>query len=113
MPRQLRLNWCFSLGLLANDRTTVGGPLPDTGQAAQLHELTASGVKIGSIARKLERSPGAICSHMSSFEKTPRDLRFNAKRLSRPSERLAFAHANSQSSRLAERGPKARNNLVH
>jgi hypothetical protein len=27
-------------------------------EVAQLHELVASGVKVGSIARKLERSPG-------------------------------------------------------
>jgi hypothetical protein len=84
------------------------GRLWTRAEVAQLHELIASGVKIGLIARKLDRSPGAIHSHISSFKKTPRDLTFNAKRLSLPSERLAFAHANSQSSRLVERGLKAK-----
>jgi hypothetical protein len=71
-------------------------------EVAQLHELIASGVKVGLIARKLKRSPGAIYSRISSFKKTPPDLTFDTKRLSLPSERLAFAHTTSQSSRLVE-----------
>jgi hypothetical protein len=80
-------------------------------EAAQLHELIAAGVKVVLIARKLKRSPGAIYSRINSFKKTPRDLTFDAKRRSLPSERLAFAHANSQSSHLIElnaRGKKSR-----
>ena len=77
-------------------------------EVAQLHQLIASGVKVDLIARKLKRSLGAIHSRMSSFKKTPRDLTFDAKRLSLPSERLAFAHANFQSSRLVELVLKAK-----
>jgi hypothetical protein len=72
------------------------------GELAQLHELIAAGVKVGLIARKLKRSPGAIRSRISSSKKTPHDLTFAVKRLSLPSERLAFTHENSQSSRLVE-----------
>jgi hypothetical protein len=74
----------------------------------QLHELIASGVKVGLIARKLKRSPGAIYSRISSFKRTPRDLTFGAQRPSLPSERLAIAHANAQSSRLVELALKAK-----
>jgi hypothetical protein len=80
-------------------------------EVAQLHELAAAGVKVGLIARKLKRSPGAIYSRINSFKKTPRDQTFDAKRISLPSERLAFAHANSQGSHLIElntRGKKSR-----
>jgi hypothetical protein len=77
-------------------------------EVAQLRELIASGVKVGLVARKLKRSPGAIHSRISSFKKTPRDLTFEAKRLSLPSERLALAHADSQSSRLVELGLKVK-----
>ena len=77
-------------------------------EAAQLHELIASGAKVGLIARKLKRSPGAIYTRISSFKKTRHDLSFGAQRLSLPSERLAFAHANFQSSRLNELVLKAK-----
>ena len=75
-------------------------------EVAQLRELIASGVKAGLIARKLKRSPGAIYSRTSSFKKTPRDLTLGAQRLSLPSERLAFAHASAQSSKIRDPGPK-------
>jgi hypothetical protein len=71
-------------------------------EVAQLHELIASGAKVGLIARKLKRSPGAIYARINSFKKTPRDLMFNAKRLSLPSERLAFAHAIAQSRKIGD-----------
>ena len=77
-------------------------------EVAQLHRLIASGAKGGLIARKLKRSPGAIYSRINSFKKMPRELTFDAKRLSPPSERLAFAHANSQSSRLVDLGLKVK-----
>ena len=73
-------------------------------EVAQLHELIAAGVKVSFIARKLKRSPGAIYSRINSFKKMPRDLTFDANRLSLPSERLAFTHANSQISRMVELG---------
>jgi hypothetical protein len=77
-------------------------------EVAQLHELIAAGVKVGLIARKLKRSPGAIYARISASKKTPRDLTLDAKRVSLPSERLAFIHAKSPNSRLVELGLKAR-----
>jgi hypothetical protein len=71
-------------------------------EVTRLHELIAAGVKVGLVARKLKRSPGAIDSRISSCKKTPRDLTFDPKSLSPPFERLAFAHAKSQSSHLVE-----------
>jgi len=69
-------------------------------EVAQLHELIASGVKVGLIARKLKRSPGAIYTRISSFEKASRNLSFGAQGFSLPSERLAFAHAIAQSRKI-------------
>jgi hypothetical protein len=71
-------------------------------EVEQLRELIASGQKVGLIARKLKRSPGAIYSRISSFKKTTNDLTFDARRFSLPSERLAFAHANSQSRKIGD-----------
>jgi hypothetical protein len=99
--RLLRLD-CFFRDF-SNDRTTAG----TRAEVAQLRELIASGVKVDLIARKLKRSPGAIYSRISSFKKTPRELSFGAQRLSLPSERLAFAHASAQSSKI---GDKRRSN---
>ena len=73
-------------------------------EVAQLRELIASGAKVGLIARKLKRSPGAIYSRISSFKKARSDLTFGAHRLSLPSERLAFAHAIAQSSKIRDTG---------
>jgi hypothetical protein len=67
-------------------------------EVAQLHCLIASGANVGLIARKLKRTPGAICARINSFKKMPRDLTFDTKRLSLPSERLA----NSKNSHMAE-----------
>jgi hypothetical protein len=75
-------------------------------EVAQLRELIASGVKVGLIARKLKRSPGAIYSRISSFKKTPRDPTLGVQRLSLPSERLAFAQASAQSSKIRDNGPE-------
>jgi hypothetical protein len=77
-------------------------------EIAELHVLIAAGVKVGLIARKLKRSPGAIYARICSSKKTSCDLTFDAKRLSLPSERLAFTHANSQNNRVVELGLKAR-----
>jgi hypothetical protein len=71
-------------------------------EVAQMHELIGAGVKVASIARKLKRSPGAIYSRINSSKKTLRDLTFDAKRRSLPSERLAFARQNSQNNSLVE-----------
>ena len=59
-------------------------------------------MKIGLIARKLNRSLGAIYARICS-KKTSCDRTFDAKRVSLPSERLAFAHENSQHNRLVTR----------
>jgi hypothetical protein len=77
-------------------------------EVAQLHDMIATGAKVGLIARKLKRSPGAIYARISSSKKTPRDLAFNEKGVSLPSERPAFTHAKSQNNRLVELGLKAR-----
>ena len=71
-------------------------------EVAQLHELIASGAKVGLIARKLKRTPGAIYTRISSFRKKPRDLSFGSKRLSLPSERLAIAHADAQMNKITD-----------
>ena len=77
-------------------------------EVAQLHEMIAAGAKVGLIARKLKRSPGAIYARISASKKTPHHLTLDAKRVLLPSERLAFTHANSPNSRLVELGLKAR-----
>jgi len=77
-------------------------------ELAQLHELIAAGAKVGLIARKLKRSPGAIYARISSSKKTSCDLTFDGKGVSLPSERLAFTHANSQNNRLIELGLKVK-----
>jgi hypothetical protein len=102
----------FSIG----DYSKMTGPLPagrswTRAEVTRLHELIAAGVKVGLIARKLNRSPGAIYARITSSKKTPRDLTFDAKRLSLPSERLAFIHENSQNSCLVERGLKTKPKL--
>jgi hypothetical protein len=48
---------------------------------AQLRELAVSGVKVGLIAKKLKRSPGAVYARINSV--------FGARSGSLPSERLA------------------------
>ena len=55
----------------------------------ELRELIASKVKVGQIANKLKRSPGAIYARINSFKKLPRDLPFSAQSRSLPSERFA------------------------
>jgi hypothetical protein len=55
----------------------------------QLRKLIASKVKVGAIAKKLKRSPGAVYARINSFKKLPRDLLFSARPRSLPSERLA------------------------
>jgi hypothetical protein len=46
---------------------------------AQLRELVVSSVKVGLIAKKLKRSPGAIYARINSFKKLPRDLVFGTR----------------------------------
>jgi hypothetical protein len=77
-------------------------------EVAQLHEMIAAGAKVGLIARKLKRSPGAIYARIYSSKKTSCDLTFDAKGVSLPSERLAFTHANSQNNHPVELGLKAK-----
>jgi hypothetical protein len=66
-------------------------------EEAQLRQLIVSKVKVGLIAKKLKRSPGAIYARMNSIKKKPLDLEFGEQRRSLPSERLAeAAHELSQ-----------------
>jgi hypothetical protein len=62
-------------------------------EEAQLRELIASGVKVGLIAKKLKRSPGAVYARINLLKKPPRDLAFGRQPRSLPSERLAYAKA--------------------
>ena len=56
----------------------------------QLRELIATGVKVGSIARKLKRSPGAIYARINSLKKGVAGLRVNRanRKNSAPSRRV-------------------------
>jgi hypothetical protein len=60
-------------------------------EEAQLRQLIVSKVKVGLIAKKLKRSPGAIYARINSIKKKPLDLEFDEQRRSLPSERLADA----------------------
>ena len=62
-------------------------------EEAQLRELIISRVKVGLIAKKLKRSPGAVYARINSLKKPPRDLAFGRQPRSLPSERLAHAKA--------------------
>jgi hypothetical protein len=64
-------------------------------EETELRYLLSSGVKVGSIARKLKRSPGAIYTRKYSFRKMLQDLAVAEKPRSLPSERLAHAQAAS------------------
>ena len=71
-------------------------------EEVQLRKLIASKIKVGLIARKLKRSPGAVYARISSLKKMPRDLAFSARVRSLPSERLA-AYAQAEISELKEK----------
>jgi hypothetical protein len=45
-------------------------------EEAQLRQLIVSKVKVGLIAKKLKRSPGAIYARVNSIKKKPVDLEF-------------------------------------
>jgi hypothetical protein len=62
-------------------------------EETELRYLLSSGVKVGSIARKLKRSPGAIYARKNSFRKMLRDLAVAQRPRSLPSERLAYFRA--------------------
>ena len=83
---------CFNLGILAMTGPRPAGRPWTLTEEAQLRVLFAAGVKVGLIARKLKRSPGAVYARISSFKKMPSDLTCGAKPHSLPSERLANAH---------------------
>jgi hypothetical protein len=74
------------------------GPRPagrpwTSAEEAQLRELVKSRVKVGLIAKKLKRSPGAVYARINSLKKPPRDIAFGRQSRSLPSERLAYAKA--------------------
>jgi hypothetical protein len=62
-------------------------------EEAQMRELIISRVKVGLIAKKLKRSPGAVYARINSLKKLPRDLAFGRQARSHPSEHLAYAKA--------------------
>jgi hypothetical protein len=62
-------------------------------EEARLRELFISRVKVGLIAKKLKRSPGAVYARINSLKKPPRDLEFGTQPRSLPSERLTHAKA--------------------
>ena len=62
-------------------------------EEAQLRELIISQVKVGLIAKKLKRSPGAVYARINSLKKPPPDLVFGTPACSLSSERLAYAKA--------------------
>ncbi len=71
-------------------------------EEAQLRELIVSKVKVGLIAKKLKRSPGAIYARINSFKKMPRELVFGAQSRSLPTERLAHARTSAKSCDVTE-----------
>ena len=81
---------------------TMTGPRPvgrpwTAAEEVKLSELLASGMKVGYIARKLKRSPGAIYARINPVRKTPRDV---GQRLSLPSERLLHAQASAENTQI-------------
>jgi hypothetical protein len=65
-------------------------------EETELRYLLSSGVKVGSIARQLKRSKGAIYARKNSFRKMLRDTPVAEKPRSPPSECLAYARAASK-----------------
>jgi hypothetical protein len=57
-------------------------------EEAQLHELIISRLKVGLIAKKLKRSPGAVYARINSFKRP-----FGRQAPTPPSEHLAYAKA--------------------
>jgi hypothetical protein len=77
---------------------SMTGPCPagrpwTLSEEVQLRKLIQSRVKVGSIAQKLKRSPGAIYARINSLKKLPSDFPLAAQTRSFPSDRLA-AYAN-------------------
>ena len=68
------------------------GRLWTPSEEAQLLQLVISRVKVGVIAKKLNRSPGAIYARINSLKKSSCDG-FGRRPRSLPSERLAYAKA--------------------
>ena len=62
-------------------------------EEARLRELIISRVKVGLIAKKLKRSPGAVYARINSLKKPPRGSAFGRQPRSLPSECLTRAKA--------------------
>jgi hypothetical protein len=71
-------------------------------EEAQLRELIGSKVKVGLIAKKLKRSPGAIYARINSFKKMPRELALGEQPRSVFSERLTHARASEKRCDITE-----------
>ena len=59
----------------------------------QSYAYVISRVKVGLIAKKLNRSPGAVYARINSLKKPPHDIAFGRQPRSLPSERLTNAKA--------------------
>ena len=57
-----------------------------------MRELIIARVKVGLIAKKLKRSPGAVYARINSLKKPPRDLAFGSQPRLLASERMAYAN---------------------
>jgi len=68
-------------------------------EEAQLRELIISRAKVGLIAKKLKRSPGAVYARINSLKKPPRDLAFGIQPRSLPSERLPYPKSQNHRAR--------------
>jgi hypothetical protein len=66
-------------------------------EEAQLREFIASGMKVGLIARKLKRSPGAIYARINSSKKMPRDSAPGEDAVAGSSERLLHVRTSTAS----------------
>lgn len=78
------------------------GHLWTRAEETQLRELIGSGTKVGLIARKLKRSPGAIYARINSLKKMPHDQGSGARAVSWPSERLSHARASASRSGMED-----------
>jgi hypothetical protein len=89
--RSLRLDRPSNGSFIMTGLRPTGRPWTSA-EEAQLCELLISRAKVGLIAKKLKRSPGAVYARINAL-KRPRDLALGRRHRSLPSERRAHAKA--------------------
>ena len=94
MAAEIGLDACFLRGHCVTGPRLAGRPWT-TAEDKQLRELLALGFKASAIARKLDRSIGAVYARVSVLKKTLFAVR------SLPSERMAFYRAHAESKTAA------------